>query len=93
MKKSDAIRNKESVQRIQQRFEYRDNIPPKGFFIKGKPALTQIDPEKVGDYVIILVRDALCAYGKDPAEVVADKLENAELIGTSGMYTSYSGWV
>ena len=92
MKKSDAIRNKESVRRIQQRFEYRDNIPPKGFFIKGKPALTQIDPEKVGDYVIILVRDALCAYGKDPAEVVADKLENAELIGASGMYTSYSGW-
>lgn len=92
MGKSDEIRKKPSVQKIQERFEYRDNIPPRGFFIDGKPALTQIETEKVGDYVIVLVRDALCAYGKDPAAVVADRLEHAELIGQSGMYTSYSGW-
>lgn len=92
MKKSEAIRNKPSIERIQERFVYRNNVPPRGFFINGRPALTQIDPEKVGDYVILLVRDALCAYGKDPAAVVADHLENAELIGQSGMFTSYSGW-
>jgi len=92
MKKSDYIRNKQSIKNIQNQFEYRDNVPPRGFLINGKPALTQIDPEKVGDYVILLVRDALCAYGKDPAELVADKLENAELVGKSGMFTSWSGY-
>ncbi len=92
MKLSDKIRAKPSIEAIQNQFEYRDNVPPSGFFIDGKPALTQIDTSKVGDYVILLVRDALCAYGNDPAEVVAERLENAELIGKSGMFTSYSGW-
>lgn len=92
MGKSDEMRKKPSIQKIQERFEYKENVPPRGFFINGKPALTQIDTEKVGDYVIVLVRDALCAYGKDPAAVVADRLEHGELIGQSGMYTSYSGW-
>ncbi|MEL7610569.1 MAG: nucleoside phosphorylase [Bacillota bacterium] len=92
MKRSDEIRCKESVRKIHGRFEYYDNIPEKGFFIEGKPALTQIDTSKVGDYVIVMVRDALCSYGDDPAKVVAGRLENAELIGCSGMYTSYSGY-
>lgn len=92
MKKSDLIRSKASIQAIHNRFEYEKNIPPSGFFIEGRPALTQIDTSRVGDFVILLVRDALCSYGEDPAKVVADRLENAELIGRSGMFTSYSGW-
>lgn len=92
MLKSDEIRRKPSIQSIHETYEYENNVPPRGFFINGRPALTQIDPDKVGDYVIVLVRDALCAYGEDPAKVVADRLENAELIGQSGMFTSYSGW-
>ncbi len=92
MRKSDEIREKPSIRQIQSDYGYYDNVPPRGFFINGRPALTQIDPEKAGDYVIVLVRDALCAYGDDPAKVVADRLENAELIGQSSMYTSYSGW-
>lgn len=92
MKKSDEIRAKQSIGHIHKRFEYDSNIPPKGFFINGRPALTQIDPARVGDFVIVLVRDALCSYGSDPAKVVADRLEDAELIGQSGMFTSYSGW-
>lgn len=92
MKKSDEIRAKPSIGRIHERFEYDGNIPPKGFFINGRPALTQIDPAKVGDFVIVLVRDALCSYGSDPAKVVAARLEDAQLIGQSGMFTSYSGW-
>lgn len=59
--------------------------------IKGRPALTQIDHEKVGDFVLITVRDPLCAYDVDPAKKIADRLEHAELIGNSGMFTSYSG--
>ncbi len=92
MRKSDEIRGKPSIERIQNQFVHRDHVPPEGFFINGRPALTQIDPQKVGDYVVIMVRDALCAYGKDPAEVLASRLEHAELIGQSGMFTSYSGW-
>ena len=92
MEKSDVIRAKESIKSIQSRFEYKDNVPPKGLYINGRPALTQIDTKKAGDFVIVLVRDALCSYGSDPAKVVADRLENAELIGESGMYLSYSGW-
>ena len=91
MQKSDAIRRKTSISHIHDKFEYYGNIPEKGFFINGRPALTQIDTKKVGDFVIVLVRDALCSYGDDPAKVVADRLENTELIGQSGMYTSYSG--
>ncbi len=89
---SERMRQKQSIKTIHAAFEYEDNIPPRGFFINGKPALTQIDPAKVGDYVILLVRDALCAYGDDPARVVAQRLENAELVGQSGMFLSYSGW-
>ena len=92
MKKSDAIRQKPYIQAIQEAYPHRDKVPPRGFFINGRPALTQIDPEQVGDYVLIFVRDALCAYGEDPAKVAAGYMEKASLIGQSGMFTSYSGW-
>ena len=92
MLKSDFIRKKPSIQAIRKQCPYGCNIPESGFFINGRPALTQIDPAGVGDYVILLVRDALCAYGKDSAEVVADRLERPVCIGRSGMFTSWSGW-
>ena len=41
--------------------------------IKGRPALTQIDHEKVGDFVLITVRDPLCAYDVDPAKKIAEE--------------------
>lgn len=90
--RSDMIRQKKSIQQIHKTFPYYNNIPERGFYIDGKPALTQIDTSRVGDFVIITVRDALCAYGDDPAKVIADRLENSELIGQSGMFTSYSGY-
>lgn len=92
MKKSDEIRQKPYIQAMQEVYPHRDKVPPRGFFINGRPALTQIDPEQVGDYVLVFVRDALCAYGEDPAKVAAGHMENAALIGQSGMFTSYSGW-
>jgi uridine phosphorylase len=60
--------------------------------IDNKPALTGIDPSKVGDIVLLTVRDPLCAYKMDPAEYIASLLEKSELIGKSGMFTTYSGW-
>lgn len=72
-------------------YEYYKNVPEKGLVINGRPALTQIDHEKVGDFVLITVRDPLCAYDEDPAKKIADRLDHPELIGNSGMFTSYSG--
>ena len=73
--------------------QYADHVLPVSYthLIKGRPALTQIDHEKVGDFVLITVRDPLCAYDVDPAKKIADRLEHAELIGNSGMFTSYTG--
>lgn len=91
MMRSGTIRQKPSIRRIHEQYEYYRNVPERGLMIKGRPALTQIDHEKVGDFVLITVRDPLCAYDEDPAKKIADKLEGAELIGNSGMFTSYSG--
>lgn len=88
---SDKIRNKPAIRAIHERYDYYANVPERGLMIQGRPALTQIDHEKVGDYVLITVRDPLCAYDEDPAKKIADRLENAELIGNSGMFTSYTG--
>ena len=92
MKKSNAARQRPYIKKMQEAYPHRDVVPPQGFFINGRPALTQIDPEQVGDYVLVFVRDALCAYGDDPARIAANSMENAKLIGQSGMFTSYSGW-
>ena len=90
--KSEEIRKKQSVQRLRKRYEYDGNVPPRGLLIDGKPALTQIDPAKAGDFILLTVRDPLCAYESDPAELIARKLDAPELIGRSGMFTSYSGY-
>ena len=92
MFRSSEIRNKKSIQSLLDKYEYIGNVPSRGLIIGGRPAMTQIDPEKVGDYVLITVRDPLCAYGKDPAELIAERLDARELIGQSGMFTSYSGY-
>lgn len=89
--RSDIIRQKPSIKRIHEQYEYYHNVPERGLMIKGRPALTQMNHEKVGDFVLITVRDPLCAYDMDPAKKIGDRLEKAELIGNSGMFTSYSG--
>lgn len=88
---SAKMRKKDSILRMHDTYEYYHHVPERGLVINGKPAMTQIDPELVGDFVLITVRDPLCAYDQDPAKVIADKLENAVLIGCSGMFTSYTG--
>ena len=90
--KSDAIRSRNSIKNIHARYEYFENIPPRGLSIGGRPALTQIDPSKVGEYVIITVRDPLCSNEKDQSRQIIDRLERTERIGDSGMFTSYSGY-
>lgn len=88
---SEEMRKKDSIRRMHEEYEYYQNVPERGFLIDEKPALTQIDYDKVGDYVLVVVRDALIAYGKDPAERIADRLDDAECIGNSGMFLTWSG--
>lgn len=72
-------------------YKYRNNVPLRGLQIDGRPALTGIDPSKIGDYVFVFVRDPLCAYDDDPATQLASRLENAELAGKTGMFTTWTG--
>lgn len=88
---SEKIRKKSSIQYLHNQYEYYRNVPERGLIINGRPAMTQIAPELVGDFVLITVRDPLCAYDNDPAKVIADRMENSRLIGSSGMFTSYTG--
>jgi uridine phosphorylase len=74
-----------------ERYTYSRNIPLRGLEIDGRPALTGIDPGKVGDYVLVFVRDPLCAYDDDPAAQVAKRLNDPVLAGRSGMFTTWSG--
>lgn len=76
---------------ILDRYRFIDNIPLRGFLINGRPALTQIDPEAIGDFVVVVVRDPLCDYTSDPAEQFAEHLDHAVLAGKSGMFTTYTG--
>lgn len=77
--------------RILDRFQLVDNIPLRGFLTDGKPALTGIDPELIGDYVLVVVRDPLCSYDTDPAAQISEFFDDRVLAGQTGMFTTYSG--
>lgn len=77
--------------RLLDEYRYRDNVPTRGLMIAGRPALTGIDPARIGAYVILTVRDPLCAYSDDPATLIANQLEDAELVAQTGMFTTYTG--
>ena len=85
------VANRSGLQTLHQRYEYWRNVPHRGLVKNGRPAMTQIDPDKVGDFVLLTVRDPLCDYVEDPSRQIAARLEGAELIGVSGMFTSYTG--
>ncbi len=72
-------------------YVFADNVPKRGLLVEGRPALSQLDPEKVARYVLLMVRDPLCAYDDDPATQLARRLDGAEQIGRSGMFTSWTG--
>lgn len=91
MKKSEMIRQKPSIRLMQERYEYWERVPYPGLVIDHKPAITQVDIDQVGDYLIYLVRDPLGAYGQDPAKRLAGEMEDAICIGNSGMFLSYTG--
>ncbi|AEQ50865.1 nucleoside phosphorylase [Pelagibacterium halotolerans] len=87
----DEVARRSALRAIQERYAYWNNVPHRGLMVDGKPAMTQIDPEKVGDFVLVTVRDPLIDYLADPAHQISGLLEGAELIGQSRMFTSYTG--
>ena len=92
MLNSERIRSRPSIRTAADGYPYAGNVPARGLQIHGRPAMTQIDPERVGDFVLMTVRDPLCAYDRDPAELLAQRLEHPERVGHSGMFTTYTGW-
>jgi uridine phosphorylase len=72
-------------------YSYAANVPLRGLYVDGRPALSGIDPAAVGEYVIIAVRDPLCAYDEDPAQQIAGRLEDARPIGRTGMFSTWTG--
>jgi uridine phosphorylase len=83
--------DKELRARLWQKYAYRDHVPYEGLLVDGRPALTRLDPDLVGDYVILTVRDPLCAYETDPAELIAQRLDNRVQAGQSGMFSAWTG--
>jgi uridine phosphorylase len=77
--------------RLWERYAHRDNVPRDGLLVDGRPALTGLDPDLVGDFVILTVRDPLCAYDDDPAEVIARRLDRPVLAGRTGMFSIWTG--
>ncbi len=84
-------RVKPAQDKLYRQYEYAKHLPRRGLLIDGRPALTGIDPARIGDYVIVTVRDPLCAYEDDPARQIAAKLEAPDLVAQTGMFTTYSG--
>lgn len=72
-------------------YEHAPSIPARGLIVDDRPALTGLDPQAVARYVLVTVRDPLCAYDADPAEVLAQRLDDAQLVGRTGMFTTYTG--
>jgi uridine phosphorylase len=77
--------------KLWERYALRDNVPRDGLMIDGRPALTGLDPLLVGEYVILTVRDPLCAYDADPAELIGQRLDNPRIAGRTGMFSLWSG--
>lgn len=76
---------------IYESYRFAGNVPRRGLLVEGRPALSGIDPDRVARYVLLTVRDPLCAYDEDPAAEIAARLDGAERIGRSGMFTTYTG--
>jgi uridine phosphorylase len=77
--------------RILNEYRYSGNVPVRGLFVNGRPALSGIDAGDIGEYVIVTVRDPLCGYTTDPAEQIAARLTDAHPVGQTGMFSTWTG--
>jgi len=87
----DDVARRAALKAVHDRYDYWNSVPHRGLTVNGRPAMTQIDPDKVGDFVLVTVRDPLINYEGDPAQHIGTQLENAQIVGQSGMFTSVTG--
>jgi uridine phosphorylase len=80
---------KEINRKLLSDYRHLPNLPK--FEAGGKPALTGIDGSQIGEYLIMTVRDPLCAYDDDPAAEIAKRLEGGKLSARTGMFLTYTG--
>ena len=75
----DRSHDRDIFREVWSSYKYRDHVPLRGLQIDGRPALTGLTPPLVGDYVLLFVRDPLCAYDEDPATQLSHRLERPQL--------------
>ena len=63
----DDVARRAALKAVHDRYDYWNSVPHRGLTVNGRPAMTQIDPDKVGDFVLVTVRDPLINYEGDPA--------------------------
>lgn len=68
------------------------NYLPKFITEDGKPALTGIDGNDIGDYILMTVRDPLCGYKNDSASEIAKFLDDSKEVARTGMFITYTGF-
>lgn len=69
----------------------RQHLPDEGLVKEGKPALTGIDPSRVGKYVVVTVRDPLGSHDENAAALeLARAFGPAEKVGSSGLFQVYT---
>lgn len=90
--KNEKLRQPPSFSVIQERYEYWDRVPKRGLLVNGKPAITQIEPDKIGEYLIYMVRDPLAVDDRDPEGQAASILRDSFLAGKSGLFTTCTGF-
>lgn len=64
---------------------------PKFITEDGRPSLTGITGDTIGDYVLMTVRDPLCGYQNDSAAEIAAFLNDAKEVARTGMFVTYTG--
>lgn len=88
---ADRAAIKEIRERTSVDYAYRDRLPRRGLAIGGRPALTGIDPTKVGRYVVLSVRDPLGGQtGPGHAEQLASRFGPATEVGSTGLFQTWS---
>lgn len=67
-------------------------IYPPDFEYNGGPLFTGVNPDEIGRYVILTVRDPLHDFSKDAAEEIAGYLDHPQKIADTHMFVTYTGF-
>src|SRR5262249_55093282 len=77
--------------RVLDSYPYARNVPPRGLYASGRPPLTRHDPPPAGADGLLPRPAPRCAHDADPAEHIAGRLDDAQPIGRTGMFSTWTG--